>query len=230
MMKFFAAFATLILFPGVACLRAQNNAPVQAIAPENQTLQWHWDFFGPVQIADLDTLRQKALDSGDTNAEEALYKAFCNQADTLHFNLSDDTYIRKYIADAEILANATYYRPGNSLLFEAMADYMLGRLTDTLKYAINAGLVDKLDPAVIYIIQRLADNHKYIDIRVSNLAKTFTYLREGRFRYVFHKLTTTYKAELFRFLGALVLLIALFCYRKRISNALKTRLNRIRTT
>lgn len=229
-MKLFAAFATLILFPRIACLRAQNTAPEQAIVPSIQDCQWHWDFFGPVNIAGLDTLRQTALASGDTNAEEALYITFCKQADTLRFNLSDDTYIRKYISDAETLANATYYRPGNSLLFEAMADYMLGQLTDTLKHAINAGRIDKLDPEVIYIIQRLADNHMYIDIRIGNMTKTFTYLREGRFRYVFHKLTTTYKAELFRFLIALVLLVALFFYRKRIINALKNRLNRIRTT
>jgi len=221
MPRLIATFPILLLSAYATCLSAQNEAPGQD-APASTTLPgWQWDFTGAVNISGLDSLRKKVLASGNANADETIYQDFCQQADTLHFNLSNETFLRKYIADAEVLQHAQYYRPENSLLFEAMSDYMLDNLADTLKYAINANLVDKQEPSVIYLVQRLADNRMFIDIRVSNWKKILTYLLEGRFGYVFHKLTTTYLPEFLKFLSVLSLLTLLFFQRKRMVNLIK---------
>ena len=230
MSRFIAAIPMVFLLSGSIFLGAQHSAPGAATVPENLLPGWHWDFSGTVNISSLDSLRKNALASGDNNADETLYRVFCQQADTLRFDLSNEDFIRKYITDAEILTHARYYLPENSLLFEAMGDYMLSNLTDTLKHAINANLVEQQDPSVTYIVQRLADNHMLIDIKVSNWKKIFTYLLEGRFGYVFHKLTTTYKPEFLKFLGVLCAIAMLFFLRKKIVTFIKNRLNRTRLT
>lgn len=189
----------------------------QTSSPEKSRINsLPWDIYNPMTILRIDSLRSELKDHVAT-PDEFLYNSFNSQLDATTLDLYRTDSLLRYIMTAEACKHArNYLPPDNAMLFEAIGDKMLGKLTDTLSVGIQRGIFDTQDENISYLIRRLADDHYLINIRVSNLDKTLRYLQEGRYSYVFHKLTTTYKSEFIKFLGVIVLLIMLFFFRKKI--------------
>lgn len=218
MSKIITVFIFLTIAGQVMALYGQNNGKGQEVGSDKFLVDWRWDFTGSVNISQLDSLRMLPLPAGQSPGnEDIIFQAFSAQVDRLHFNFKEPAFTHKYIADAVLLQNSRFYRPETSVLFEAMGDYMLSKLGDTLKTALNTKQVDDEDDEILYLVRRLADEHVFIDVKISNAAKTWRYLKEGRFGYVFHKLTTTYRAEFFKFLVIVILIGLIILYlRKRV--------------
>lgn len=208
----------------VACLVfAGCILHAQTTGPENPKLKdMSWDFYKPIPLSYIDSLRNQ-LKGTVTSPDEFLYGSFNRQLDLTPLDIQSTDTLLRYVMTAEACKNArNYLQPEQTILFEAMGDKMMSKLADTLQAGIELKIFDPADSDIAYLIQRLADNHYLIDIKISNAQKTWEYLREGRFGYVFHKLTTTYKAEFMKFLGMIALLAALFFYfRKKIVGAIR---------
>jgi uncharacterized protein YigE (DUF2233 family) len=157
--------------------------------------------------------------------EDSVFSAFEAQLNhNTSFDFSNEMAIRDYMTQAEILLCAKYYpsKSGSSILYESMGDQMLTVLMGSLKTAIDANEVKAKTPFIAYLVNRLADNHKFIDIKMGNTLKTWGYIKQGRFDYVFRKLTTTYVGVTLRFCGVFLVLLMVFVFRKRIIRFVKT--------
>jgi len=210
----------------VCSMFAASTLCAQSARPDNPKIKGlSWNFYQPVQLPFIDSLRNQIKGSA-TSPDEFLYGSFSSQLDLTPLDIHSTDTLLRYVMTAEACKNArNYLQPEQAILFEAMGDKMLSKLADTLQAGIELKTFDPTNSDIAYLIRRLADNHYLINIKISNAQKTLGYLREGRFGYVFHKLTTTYKAEFMKFLGVLTLLALLFFFRKRIARFIKNALS-----
>lgn len=138
----------------------------------------------PIQFYDLNQLKIWQ----DATEEQILFDAFANSLKKYQqFDWSNSKSLEIYLSQAELFQKA------DSTLYQAMGSEMLTFMAQTLQVTINNGSVNVNAPIIVNIIQRLKANGIYIDVKTSNFSKIGDYLKEGRFDYVFHKLTTTYK-------------------------------------
>ena len=216
-----AAFIACFILMGTA-LMAQPSTVGPEISREASPGNLVWDFFDPQPLLLLDSIRT-ALDKPESPSDNLLYENFSKQLDAIQLNLKDGPQMARYLQKAEVYLHGRFYLPAErAILFDAMGDKMLGKLCDTLEVSINNKMVDPENVDIAYLIQRLADDQHVLKFEVNNRAKLWRYLREGRFDYVFHKLTTTYKSEFYQLLGVLFLgLCGLIYFRKRIRGLFK---------
>ncbi len=216
----------VVLF--VACsVFAACTISAQAAGPENPKIKGlSWNFYKPIELLFIDSLRNGIKDSIKSH-DEFLYGNFSQQLDATSIDMHSTDSLVSYVMVAEACKNARIYLQGdNAILFDALGDKMLSKLADTLTAGIQLGTFDPTNEDVAYLIRRLTDDHYLINVKISNLKKTWGYIREGRFGYVFHKLTTTYKTQFIKFLGVLTVLVLLFSFRKRIKRSIKQTLSK----
>ncbi len=138
------------------------------------------------------------------------------QSNLFDFKQSDETFARDYLTQCEIFASAKYYRPNDHLVHDVIANMMLSKFAKDLEAQLAQKQVDADDSFIKYLRQRLAENKMYVNVKTSNYKKIIKYLSEGRFEYVFHKLTTTYLKEFTLLITGAVMLMLLIWFRKNI--------------
>ena len=169
------------------------------------------------QIKTIDSLRKMYSD-------EVIFDAFQKTVvGNTPFDFSNEVALKSYIRQAEILNSSVHYIERKSNLYQAMGDLMLQTLADTLDKVFIAKPKEANAPFMVYLIARLADNQKFIDVREGNLHKTVRYLKEGRYAYVFRKLTTTYLNVFLPFFLAMVSFFLMLIFRKRIVRSVNPR-------
>ena len=180
-----------------------------------------WDFYKNQPLQHVFELRH-GLELAKMNADEVLFNDFNAQLKTVVFDLNNIEELKLYVIKAEMLIYAKYFCTSEQeILFSAMGDAMLTKVSDTLQTSINAGIFDVYNPDIEYILKRLMDDKVNIKYKVDNFGKTLRYLWKGDFRYVYHKLTTTYKQVFAVFLFGLIILFIVIVFRKQIFKLLK---------
>lgn len=214
-------FSLLLL----GCFFSYSSVSAQSLYTQNSdgTIKhWHWEN----SVANSDIAQLANRFKTQPNEMDEILTNFTTQLDSLTINFNDDGYCRRYLTNAEKFSNAKYYlTQDESLAFEAMGDMMMEQLFHQLTTAIKEKNVPSNSPEITYLVMRLADNNKYIDLPESNTGKAIRHLKNGDVKYVWHKLTTTYWPEFrsFILLGTLFLVCVLVFFRAKRRS--KTQLN-----
>ncbi|MFK8101928.1 MAG: hypothetical protein AB8G15_05380 [Saprospiraceae bacterium] len=107
----------------------------------------------------------------------------------------------------EQLSYATVYGGDSMIVYAVFSDFIFEKIANALSTAIEAGTVDLSDWEITYYIQRLLDYKFAIDVPVSNWTKLLKYIGEGRWDYLLHKATSTYKQEFMLGVGGMLLVL-----------------------
>jgi hypothetical protein len=191
-MRYFLLLITLLIGASVSDAVAQQSVYPPAAGLEISTCK-------PLSYTTLDSVL-KGISTDRSEANSAFFAKFSNAMDSISIDLNDDESIDKYILTAETYASARHYVPEEqAILYGAMADLMFSRLSDSLSICISSKKETDQDQ-IIFLQRTLSKNGYLLNLQTSNVDKFWHYLSEGRFDYVFRKLTTTYLSE---FLSAL---------------------------
>ena len=191
-MRYFLLLITLLIGASVSDAVAQQTVYPPAAG-------WEISAYKPLSYTTLDSVL-KGISTDRSEANSAFFAKFSNAMDSISIDLNDDESIDKYILTAETYASARHYVPEEqAILYGAMADLMFSRLSDSLSICISSKKETDQDQ-IVFLQRTLSKNGYLLNLQTSNVDKFWHYLSEGRFDYVFRKLTTTYLSE---FLSAL---------------------------
>jgi hypothetical protein len=207
-MKYILLLITLLIGASISDAVAQQTVSPPAAG-------WEISACKPLSYTTLDSVL-KGISTDRSEANSAFFVKFSNAMDSISIDLNDDESIDKYILTAETYASARHYLPEEqAILYGAMADLMFSRLSDSLRICISSK--KETDQGRIAFLQRtLSKNGYLLNLKTSNVDKFWHYLSEGRFEYVFRKLTTTYLSEFMLALcaGLISLTMIFLLYRK----------------
>jgi len=196
-MKYFLLTITLLTCASLSDAVAQEKmSPLEISA------------YKPLSYTTLDAVL-KSISADRAEANSTFFARFSNTMDSIAIDFNDDELMDKYILTAEVYASARNYLPEDqTILYGAMADLMFSRLSDSLSTIIN--LKKECNQSRIGFLQRtLSKNGYFLNLQTSNTDKFWHYLTEGRFEYVFRKLTTTYLREFLTALTAVLISVTM---------------------
>jgi len=226
--RIYPAFLILFIFFFPCLILAQKVTAKEINLSRNliqDSVRIKWDFYKNQPLQHVLELRH-GLELAKMNADEVLFNDFNAQLKTVVFDLNNIEELKQYVIKAEMLIYAKYFCTSEQeILFSAMGDAMLTKVSDTLQTSINAGIVDVYNPDIEYILKRLMDDKVNIKYKVNNFGKMLRYLWKGDFRYVYHKLTTTYKNTLILFILFSFLVFTIVFYRKKILQLVRVKNN-----
>ena len=186
-MRYYTWFpAVLVIFCTAGSFAQQSDI--------NGTGSVNFPFQKPLSISELNIALGNL--TKDTSAAAGLFfEQFSSRLDSINIDIGNDEFIDKYLLTAEVYFSASYYLPEErAILYRAMSDLMFSRLVDSLNHAAGAGRDIGHDQSE-YLRRSLSKNGYLFDVKTSNASKLWHYISEGRFEYVFRKLTTTYLKE-----------------------------------
>jgi len=118
---------------------------------------------------------------------------FESQLKTIDLNNINE--IRDLIKLGEVLSASEEYMHDSIWIYLAASDMIFGNISKTLQKSIDEEQIDLDEFDTKYIIQSLVDNKYAVNVPVSNWIKLYGYVRDGRWGYIWHKFTSTYKKE-----------------------------------
>ncbi len=118
--------------------------------------------------------------------------------------------LRKYVNLGEVLAHSRKYLPDSILLYEVISDIIFNRICDTLAQGVANGAIDVKNFEFQYIRERLGDNSYFINLPTTKWIKLYINVRDGNWKYIWHKSMTTYLKEFLLFLIFFFVILSLF--------------------
>ena len=140
-------------------------------------------------------LHRKFLNEQGENGDDFIISLFEIYLQSTEINLTEIDKISALIKLGEKLNASEEYLPDSVWTYVAASDMIFGAIAEKLQNSIDKEEIDLNDFNVKYIIQRLIDNKYAVNVPMSNWVKLSTYIREGRWDYIWHKFTSTYKKE-----------------------------------
>ena len=149
--------------------------------------------FDPSEMLDTVLLNIISLLSDDemssiveTIAEDITIRL--NSIDTLRAYFNDIAFLQNY----EVFHQDDYQ---TSLFFNAAAYVYLDTISETYETALQEGSIDKESPESLYLSNRLWDFQYGVEMPICNVCKLKSYIKEGRWSYIWMKFTSTYLKE-----------------------------------
>lgn len=214
--------------------------PIGIIARQSATVQDGIDyqqFASNPGLYDLDSLQQLViwLDSQSMDTRAHLETLYAVHFKTTPIDNKDTKKLDKEVSLGIELMNA------EDMNFQILGDVLLQALSDSVQNGLNNESLDKKDPELLALIDKLKTVQYSISIPVSDKEKFIMNIKQGNFDYVFTRFRTRCILDcsnglcepMCRWFWALTfiglpLLVLLFIYRKRIR--LFSRLRQLRKT
>lgn len=140
-------------------------------------------------------LHRKFLNKQGENGDDFIINLFEIHLQSTEIDLNEIDKISALIKLGEKLSASEAYLPDSVWTYVATSDMIFGAIAEKLQNSIDKEEIDLNDFNVKYIIQRLIDNKYAVNMPMSNWVKLSNYIREGRWDYIWHKFTSTYKKE-----------------------------------
>lgn len=139
--------------------------------------------------------------------------------DSIEIDFKNTKKIRELMKVGELMSASTEYLPDSVWVYMAVGDMIFGKIASSIQTMIDQDALDLDDFNTRYIIERLIDNKYAVNVPTSNWVKLYNYVEEGRWDYIWHKFTSTYKKEfsiaVISFLGFLMACFGFYRFRKK---------------
>lgn len=144
-------------------------------------------------------------------------------ATTLDYN--DVESFKPLLGLAETMYQSDKYLPDSIFVYSAISSMLFGTVADSLQTLIYDEKVDANNFHMHYLLSRLSDYRYHVDVPTPNTQKLLSYMKQGRWTYIWHKLRTTYLTEFLLFLGGcfagILVLFKIWNFRKKRKQKIK---------
>ena len=134
------------------------------------------------------------------DGQDFIFKLFQVKLNKMTFDCKKIESLKPIFAQTEILFHSKSYLADSILVYGAASSLFLETIADSVQSKLYAKILDPKDYSTHYLITRLGAYKYHVDVPTSNFTKLYSYFMEGRWGYIWEKLTTTYKMDFFRFL------------------------------
>lgn len=161
-------------------------------------------YLDSISLKDIQLLEghRQYLNQHGMDGDDFMFAIFEKALETNPIRLQETQSVKKWLDLAEVHSYAGHFFPDSVFIYQVISDHLFASVADSLEQYVTKHPEQLKEFSTRYLIQRLLDKQYGIDVPINNWTKLKMYMKEGRWAYIWHKCTSTYRKE---FLTAIVM-------------------------
>lgn len=192
----------------------ENNKSIDGISEEILESFPYADYMKENSLTDIKTLEKDRIIFNNYKLEGdqfiiSLFELYMNSEIIEHNDISG---MEERIKLAETLSFSDNFLGDSTMVYGLVSDVLFSVAADSMQSWIYEKKVDENDFEIKFLIKKLMDNKFMINFSPNNIDKIIKYAKEGRWGYIFDKLTTTYIKEFIVLIISFLIFVSFFSF------------------